>query len=118
MVWFQMVRENPALIQPMIQQLVQTNPALGQQIAANPEVLLQLLGDEGGEFGEDEGEWEGGDELMAGLGGEGGEGGDHQNVVQVTEQERDAIERVSLHPLPFGLPVECAADQVQFGSIR
>ncbi|CDZ98246.1 Nucleotide excision repair factor NEF2, RAD23 component [Phaffia rhodozyma] len=97
----QMVRENPALIQPMIQQLVQSNPALGQQIAANPEIIMQLFaGEDGGEFGEDDGEWEGGDELMAALGGERGEGGDHQNVVQVTEQERDAIERLESMGFP------------------
>jgi len=88
-----MVQQNPALIQPLIQQLAQSNPALAQQLAANPEALYALLGGagggEGGEFGEDE--WEQGD---FGDDGEGGEGGPN-NVVSVTEEERAAIARVS-----------------------
>lgn len=89
-----MVQQNPALIQPLIQQLAQSNPALAQQLASNPEALYALLGGagggEGGEFGEDE--WEQGD---FGDDGEGGEGGGPNNVVSVTEDERAAIARVS-----------------------
>lgn len=88
-----MVQQNPALIQPLIQQLAQTNPGLAQQLVANPEALYALLGGAGGEgeFGDGEDEWEQGD---FGEGGEGGEGGPN-NVVSVTEEERDAISRVS-----------------------
>jgi len=90
-----MVQQNPALIQPLIQQLAQSNPALAQQLAANPQALYALLGGagegEGGEFGEDE--WEQGDFGDDGEGGEGG--GGPNNVVSVTEEERAAIARVS-----------------------
>lgn len=72
----ELLQQNPALIQPMIQQLVATNPQLGHLIQQNPDALLQLLA--GGGEGDDEGVPPGG------------------HVVQVTEEERAAIERVSL----------------------
>lgn len=71
----ELLQSNPALIQPMIQQIVASNPQLGALIQSNPEALIQLLG--GAE----------GDE-------EGAPPGSH--VVHVTEEERAAIERVSL----------------------
>ena len=69
----------------MIQQIAQSNPNLAQYLEQNPEALLQLLGAMGGEGG-------------LGVEGEGGEGagalppGTH--VLQVTPEERAAIERV------------------------
>lgn len=94
-----MVQQNPALIQPLIQQLAQSNPALAQQLAENPQALYALLGGLGGDGGDDE-EWEGADELMGQFEGEGDDGeGGHQNIVSVTEEERGAIERVSNKPL-------------------
>lgn len=73
----QAVQQNPALIQPLIQQIAGANPQLAQLIAQNPEALLQLLGagdDEEGDMGE--------------MGGE---------VMQVdlTAEEAAAVERVS-----------------------
>lgn len=77
----ELVAQNPALIQPLIQQLAASNPQLAQLIAQNPEALLQLLGGEGG-FDYDD---------------EGGEGGlpPGAQVINITEEERQAIERVS-----------------------
>ncbi|KAG8742834.1 hypothetical protein FRC10_000880 [Ceratobasidium sp. 414] len=39
-----LVAENPALIQPLVQQLAQANPQLAAQMAQDPELLYQLLG--------------------------------------------------------------------------
>ncbi len=83
----QMVQENPALIQPLLQQLLATNPGLAQGLNDNPELLYQLLG--GG---------------PAGAAGEGQEGDDDEippgaQVINVTEEERAAIERVSDYPI-------------------
>ncbi|KAL5485168.1 RAD23 [Sanghuangporus weigelae] len=76
------VMQNPALLQPMIQQIAQSNPQLAQYLEQNPEALLQFLGALGGEGGFEEGE--------------GGEGGlpPGTHVLQVTPEERAAIERL------------------------
>lgn len=74
----QQMAQNPALIQPLIQQLASQNPAIAQIIAQNPEALFQLLGIE-----LDDGEEEG-SQIPPGA-----------HVVSVTEEERAAIRRVS-----------------------
>jgi hypothetical protein len=43
----QRVLENPALLQPTIQHLVENNPQLATLLTQNPELLLQLLGGAG-----------------------------------------------------------------------
>ena len=63
------------MVQPLLQQLAQANPQLAQMLAQNPEALAQLLGTEG----------EDGEHLPPGT-----------QVVQVSEEERAAIERVSI----------------------
>ncbi len=70
----QLISQNPALLQPMIQQLAQGNPQLAQALASNPEALLGLLGDMTGDDGEP---------IPPGA-----------QVVNVTPEERAAIERV------------------------
>ena len=70
----------------MIQQLAQTNPDMAQYIASNPDGFLQLLGQMGGDGGfDDDGEGEGAG-LRAGLQG--------RHVIQLTQEEHAAIERV------------------------
>jgi UV excision repair protein RAD23 len=76
-----LVAQNPALLQPVIQQLAQNNPQLAQTLAANPEAFFNLLNE--GLEGDD-----GGD-------GEGGAPPPGTHYVQVTPEERAAIERVS-----------------------
>ncbi|KDQ21499.1 hypothetical protein BOTBODRAFT_150357 [Botryobasidium botryosum FD-172 SS1] len=88
---FQQVRElvhqNPALLQPLIQQLAASNPQLSQVLTSNPELLYQLLGGEGG--GDEE--WEGGE-------GEAAPPGTH--VLHVTPEENAAIERLEALGFP------------------
>jgi len=60
----------------MLQQLAQSNPQLAQALAHNPEALLDLLGGEEG-VGDD------GEPIPPGA-----------QVLSVTPEERDAIERV------------------------
>ena len=75
----QMVQQNPALIQPLLQQIAASNPALAQMINQNPAALYELLG--------------------AALQGEGGDEDEDmgQQVTQVnlTQDEAAAVERVS-----------------------
>lgn len=82
----ELVAQNPALLQPMIQQLAQNNPQLAQTIAANPEALFNLLNEGLGDF-EDQG-------------GDGGSLPPGAQRVNVTSEEMAAIERVSCVWLP------------------
>jgi UV excision repair protein RAD23 len=71
--------QNPGLIQPLIQQIVASNPAAAQALNENPDLLFRILGEglEGEDFG----------------GGEGGEG-EHQTIA-ITPEDDAAIQRVS-----------------------
>ncbi|KAH9036715.1 hypothetical protein EDB83DRAFT_2507709 [Lactarius deliciosus] len=71
---------------PLIQQLAQGNPQLAQALASNPNALLDLLG--GGEEGEDEA-------IPPGA-----------HVVNVTHEEREAIERL----VALGFPRHAAIE--------
>ncbi|BFZ61135.1 UV excision repair protein rad23 [Saitoella coloradoensis] len=77
----QVVHQNPAMLEPILQQVAQGNPGLAALINANTEAFLALLA-----------------EGMPGLDEEGDEdfegGGDGMMRVEVTEAERDAIERL------------------------
>lgn len=73
----QLVAQNPASLQPLIQQLAVANPQLAQMLASNPDALQHLLAELGGE-GEGE-----------------GEGIPDVQIVNITPEEQAAIERVS-----------------------
>ncbi|KAJ6499375.1 hypothetical protein C8R45DRAFT_982230 [Mycena sanguinolenta] len=74
----ELMMQNPALIQPLIQQLGAQNPALMQMIQQNPAAVAELFGVPGGDF-ED---------------GEDGPIPPGAHVVSVTEEERAAIQRL------------------------
>jgi len=73
----QMVAANPQLLQPMIQQLAEQNPQLAALLRENPEGLMQML-------------------MQWAQQNEGGEGDipPGAQVIQITEEERAAIERL------------------------
>ncbi|OBZ70858.1 UV excision repair protein rhp23 [Grifola frondosa] len=85
----ELMQTNPALAQPLIQQLAASNPHLAQAFAQNPEALMQLLGGNL-EFGDDE---EGG--IPPGA-----------QVIQVTEEERAAIQRLEALGFPRQAVIE------------
>jgi len=72
---------NPAAVQGLIQQLAAANPQLAQQLANNPEALIQIL-DQLGAGGYE------GDE------GEGGPGVPPAGTIQIAPEDRPAIERL------------------------
>lgn len=76
-----MVQQNPALIQPLLQQIATTNPELAQLINQNPQALYDLLGVA------PDGEGEGDDEDFLGP---------QTMQINLTEDEAAAVERVSL----------------------
>ncbi|KAH7339476.1 hypothetical protein B0J17DRAFT_751980 [Rhizoctonia solani] len=85
------IRENPALLQPLIQQLAQSNPQIAQQLAQNPELLYQILGGMGGDEGEDYGEGQ----IPPGA-----------QVINITEEERAAIGRLEALGFPRQAVIE------------
>ncbi|EIW62868.1 UV excision repair protein Rad23 [Trametes versicolor FP-101664 SS1] len=83
----EIMAQNPALIQPVIQEIAAQNPQLAQLFAQNPEALAQILG---GDLGDEE---EGG--IPPGA-----------QVIQVTEEERAAIERLEALGFPRQAVIE------------
>ncbi|KAH9993259.1 hypothetical protein BJV77DRAFT_944577 [Russula vinacea] len=81
--------QNPGILQPMIQQLAQTNPQLAAALASDPASLLQLLGEGDGEVGDD------GEPIPPGA-----------HVVNVTPEERAAIERLEALGFPRQAAIE------------
>lgn len=74
----QLVQQQPQMLETVLQQVTASNPQLAQMIAAQPEAFMNL--------------------LMEGSGGEEGENPPlppGAQAINVTEAERDAIERVS-----------------------
>ncbi|NWJ08098.1 RD23A protein, partial [Crypturellus undulatus] len=79
----QVIQQNPALLPALLQQLGQENPQLLQQISQHQEQFIQMLNEPLGELGELEGD-----------AGAVGDEAPHMNYIQVTPQEKEAIERV------------------------
>ncbi|KIP05586.1 hypothetical protein PHLGIDRAFT_128788 [Phlebiopsis gigantea 11061_1 CR5-6] len=77
----ELMQQNPALIQPVLQQLAAQNPQLANLFAQHPEALAQMLGMEG-ELGDLDGE-EGAEGAPPGA-----------TVIHVTEEESAAIQRL------------------------
>lgn len=83
----QLVQQQPHMLEPILQQVAAGNPQIAAMIGQNSEQFLQLLSED---LGEDE---EG--QLPPGT-----------QAISVTEEERDAIERVSpLFPFPSPLQI-------------
>lgn len=90
----QIVQQQPGMLEPILQQLGAGNPQLAQLISQNPNQFLQLLGEDGDDDAA----------LPPGA-----------QAISVTEEERDAIERVS--PLAWDL-WNAYADQYAVDSPR
>ncbi|XP_056312485.1 RAD23 homolog A, nucleotide excision repair protein a [Danio aesculapii] len=85
----QVIQQNPSLLPALLQQLGQENPELLQQISQHQELFIQMLN---APVGEGEGEvGEGGE--FADLGAIGDEAAPG-SFIQVTQQEKEAIERL------------------------
>lgn len=73
-----LLASNPQLLQPLLQQLAQTNPELIQAIQANPQAFMNMLGVQ----------------PQQGAAGQGQQPGPGQHAIYVTEEEQAAIARL------------------------
>ncbi|XP_032902616.1 UV excision repair protein RAD23 homolog B isoform X1 [Amblyraja radiata] len=87
----QIIQQNPALLPALLQQLGRDNPTLLQQITQHQEQFVQMLNDPLGEAGSEGAE---------------GQGSPHTNYIQVTPQEKEAIERLKALGFPEGLVIQ------------
>jgi len=96
------VRENPHLLNAVLQQIGQTNPDLLRVISQNQEEFVRLLNEDStppSSGGSSESR-----ESVGNAGGGGGTGGAFQ--IQVTPQDKEAIERLKSLGFPEHLVVQ------------
>uniref|UniRef100_A0A8C7RFB5 UV excision repair protein RAD23 n=1 Tax=Oncorhynchus mykiss TaxID=8022 RepID=A0A8C7RFB5_ONCMY len=88
----QVIQQNPALLPALLQQLGRDNPQLLQQITQHQERFVQMLNEpQGGEMVEE---------------GVQSQGAPQTNYIQVTPQEKEAIERLKALGFPEGLVIQ------------
>lgn len=100
----QQIQANPQILPQILPQLMQQlrtiAPNVAQEIQQNPDLLILLLTGQPGELGAGAGVGAGAGAGGAGgspQGGRGGQGGRRGNVIELTQDEMDAIQRV----IPF-----------------
>uniref|UniRef100_A0A8C8SSE2 UV excision repair protein RAD23 n=1 Tax=Pelusios castaneus TaxID=367368 RepID=A0A8C8SSE2_9SAUR len=94
----QVIQQNPALLPALLQQLGQENPQLLQQISQHQEQFIQMLNEPLGEMADIS--------DIEGEIGAIGEEAPQMNYIQVTPQEKEAIERLKALGFPESLVIQ------------
>merc|ERR1719225_2628343 len=97
------IQQNPNMLSTMLQQIGQSNPQLLQIISQNQEAFIRMI-NEGEAGGEGVGEEGGVGALGAALGL--GDALDQPGVIQVSPQDKEAIERLKALGFPEHLVVQ------------
>ncbi|CAG9861203.1 unnamed protein product [Phyllotreta striolata] len=98
----QVIQQNPQLLNAVLQQIGQTNPALLQLISQNQESFVRMLNEPAA--GAPAPASGGG--AISGGGAQAATGGPPQGMIQVTPQDKDAIERLKALGFPEHLVVQ------------
>ncbi|PWN53484.1 hypothetical protein IE53DRAFT_384006, partial [Violaceomyces palustris] len=83
----QLVQQNPAALQPLVQAIAQSNPQLAEALNSDPEGVLSL--------------------LAGGAGAGGDEGMDLPTLAELTEEDRTAVEQIVAMGIPESKAIEC-----------
>ncbi|XP_067340273.1 UV excision repair protein RAD23 homolog B isoform X2 [Channa argus] len=102
----QLIQQNAALLPALLQEIGRENPELLQEISNHQEQFIQMLNEPIPEAVPAGGG--GGTGGVGGAGGVGGnaQGGGHMSYIQVTPQEKEAIERLKALGFPEGLVIQ------------
>ncbi|KAI3361774.1 hypothetical protein L3Q82_002117 [Scortum barcoo] len=101
----QLIQQNAALLPALLQEIGRENPELLQEISSHQEQFIQMLNEPNPEAVPVGG---GGGGGAGGAGGMAGDtpGGSHMSYIQVTPQEKEAIERLKALGFPEGLVIQ------------